>query len=64
MKEAREKEHEAYMRTLTPEDIKRENLYTLRLPRPQPVLVRAVKDLFRPAKRRIERAFASGTRKS
>ncbi|PPQ65367.1 hypothetical protein CVT24_011477 [Panaeolus cyanescens] len=27
MKEAREKEHEAYMRTLTPEDIKRENLF-------------------------------------
>jgi NAD(P)-dependent dehydrogenase (short-subunit alcohol dehydrogenase family) len=44
--------------------IKRENLYTLQLPRPQPVLVRAVKDLLRPAKRRIERAFASGTRKS
>jgi len=44
--------------------IKRENLYTLQLPRPQPVLVRAVKDLLRPAKRRIEHAFASGTRKS
>ena len=27
MKEAREREHEAYMRTLTPEDIKRENLF-------------------------------------
>ncbi|KAF9569267.1 hypothetical protein CPC08DRAFT_701777 [Agrocybe pediades] len=27
MKEAREKEHEAYMRTLTPEDIKRENAF-------------------------------------
>ncbi|KAF8963302.1 hypothetical protein BDZ97DRAFT_1758783 [Flammula alnicola] len=27
MKEAREKEHEAYMRTLSPEDIKRENLF-------------------------------------
>lgn len=27
MKEAREREHEAYMRTLTPDDIKRENLF-------------------------------------
>jgi len=27
MKDAREKEHEAYMRTLTPEDIKRENMF-------------------------------------
>lgn len=27
MKEAREKEHEAYMRSLTPEDIKRENAF-------------------------------------
>ncbi|CAA7260084.1 unnamed protein product [Cyclocybe aegerita] len=27
MKEAREREHEAYMRTLTPEDIKRENAF-------------------------------------
>ena len=44
--------------------IKRENLYTLQLPRPQPAWVRAVKDLLRPAKRRIQGVFASGTRKS
>jgi hypothetical protein len=27
MKETREREHEAYMRTLTPDDIKRDNLF-------------------------------------
>ena len=27
MKEAREREHDAYMRSLTPEEIKRENLF-------------------------------------
>jgi NAD(P)-dependent dehydrogenase (short-subunit alcohol dehydrogenase family) len=43
--------------------VRREDLYTLQLRRPESVWVRALKDLLRPAKVKIERAFAIGTRK-
>jgi NAD(P)-dependent dehydrogenase (short-subunit alcohol dehydrogenase family) len=43
--------------------VRREDLYTLQLRRPESVVVRALKNLLRPAKVKIESAFAIGTRK-
>ncbi len=43
--------------------VQREDLYTLQLRRPESVLVRAMKDLLRPAKRKIKSVLGSATQR-